>query len=318
MKGLMKRLLVFLLVGVILIVNKTKGFTPCYGKATLRMLNSTGAPKFKTSNKKIATVDTAGVITAVKAGNCKVTATVGKHVYTCRVTVKNAYSTQSLKKNFTLSANTTNGIVKFKIVNKYNHPMYIEIIGKEVKADGSNTGVSTNYNVPAKSTIYRYYQLSASTSTFLFEKRTFSYSNNGGVGRCISPNKYMGYGYSTSDYLTFANKKLGFQVSSVETEPYEDWFSKGCKVYISGNFHNSTPVNLGSTLSADLYTYIVFYKGSKPVAFATIDRFDIPKEGSGSGTIQMDHAEVDKLQDWDGSYDTYKIVSDQKSLLRVQ
>lgn len=37
MKGLMKRLLVFLLVGVILTVNKTKGFTPCYGKATLRM-----------------------------------------------------------------------------------------------------------------------------------------------------------------------------------------------------------------------------------------------------------------------------------------
>ena len=122
-------------------------------------MNSTGAPKFKTSNKKIATVDTAGVITAVKAGNCKVTATVGKHVYTCRVTVKNAYSTQSLKKNFTLSANTTNGIVKFKIVNKYNHPMYIEIIGKEVKADGSNTGVSTNYNVPAKSTIYRYLRI---------------------------------------------------------------------------------------------------------------------------------------------------------------
>lgn len=68
-------------------------------------------------------------------------------------------------------------------LNKYNHPMYMEIIGKEIKADGSNTGVSMNYNVPAKSTIYRYYKLSTPTSTFLFEKRTFSYSNNGGVGR---------------------------------------------------------------------------------------------------------------------------------------
>ena len=54
---------------IILIVNGEKGdYSTKYGKATLRVLNSTGAPTFKSSNKKIATVGTDGVVTAYNKG----------------------------------------------------------------------------------------------------------------------------------------------------------------------------------------------------------------------------------------------------------
>ena len=56
---------------------------------------------------------------AVKAGKCNIIVKVGKKKYTCKVTVRNAYSKSSLKKNFTISENTQNGIVQFRVVNKY-------------------------------------------------------------------------------------------------------------------------------------------------------------------------------------------------------
>lgn len=58
-------------------------------KATLKPSNTTDTVKWKTSNKKIATVSSKGVVKAKKKGKCTITArtTSGKKV-TCKITVK--------------------------------------------------------------------------------------------------------------------------------------------------------------------------------------------------------------------------------------
>lgn len=48
-----------------------------------------GTVKYTTSNNKVATVSSKGVVTAKKAGTVTITATVGKYKATCKVTVKN-------------------------------------------------------------------------------------------------------------------------------------------------------------------------------------------------------------------------------------
>ena len=300
---------------IILIVNGEKGdYSTKYGKATLRVLNSTGAPTFKSSNKKIATVGTDGVVTAVKAGTCNITAKIGKKTYTCKVTVKNAYSKKSLKENFKLSSKVENGFVKFTVVNKYNHPMYVDIIGKEIKADGSNSSTNFSSEVPAKATTYFWKKLSAPTSSFIFEKRTFSYTNGSGVGRYISDNQYLAYMYSTGDFLTFSSSKLGFTINEVRVEPYEGWFDSGMKVYVDGNFHNSTPISISNGYQVIAPAYIMFYNKGKIVQMVSLNTSGF----SGTGKMKMENKEVAKFTDWDGVYDNYKVVINSKSLIKVQ
>ena len=298
---------------IVLIVNSKNS---AYGKATLRILNSTGAPTFKSSNTKIATVGTDGVVTAVKAGKCNVTAKIGKKTYTCKVTVKNAYSTKSLKENFKISSKVENGVVKFTVVNKYNHPMFIEVIGTEIKADGSNSSIMFNSSVPAKATTYFYRNLSAPTSSFIFEKRTFSYTNGSGVGRCVSENKYMGYRCSSDDYLSFKSSTLGFNVDKVRVEPYEGWFDSGVKVFIDGDFHNNTPIEMSNGYVAVASSYILFYNQGELVHVTSLSNQNIYGY-SGTGVMKLENKELEKTEDWDGVYDKYKIVTNSKSLLRV-
>lgn len=304
---------------ITLIVNKPKKGTvgtAYYGTATLRILNSTGAPTFKSSNKKVATVGTDGKITAVKAGKCDITAKIGKKTYTCKVTVKNAYSKKSLKENFKVSSKVDNGFVKFTIVNKYNHPMYLEMIGTEIKADGSNSSISFSTEVPAKATTYVWRELSAPTSNFIFTKRTYSYTNGSGMGWCDSENTYLGYGYSTGDYLTFSSKKLGFNISDVRVEPYEGWFSSGVKVYIDGDFHNNTPIEMANGYKATASAYVLFYKDGKLIKVADITTMDMYNY-SGTGEMAIENKEIAEFEDWDGIYDEYKVVINSKSLLSL-
>lgn len=59
------------------------------GKSTtLKVKNSKGKIKWKSSNHKVAAVNKSGKITAKKAGTATITATVNKKNYTCIVTVK--------------------------------------------------------------------------------------------------------------------------------------------------------------------------------------------------------------------------------------
>ncbi len=68
-------------------------FTLNTGKSKkLSMQNTTGKVTWKSSNTKVATVDSNGNVKAVAAGTAKITATVGGKEYTVTVTVKNPSS----------------------------------------------------------------------------------------------------------------------------------------------------------------------------------------------------------------------------------
>lgn len=64
--------------------NLTKGST-----YTLKMKGTSKKPKWSTSNKKVATVDSNGKVTAVSKGTAFITAKIGKKKYVCKITVKN-------------------------------------------------------------------------------------------------------------------------------------------------------------------------------------------------------------------------------------
>ena len=68
-----------------------KSITLTVGKSTtLKVKNTRKKVKWKSSNSKIASVNSAGKVTGKKAGRAKITATVNKKKYTCTVTVKAA------------------------------------------------------------------------------------------------------------------------------------------------------------------------------------------------------------------------------------
>lgn len=83
-------------------LNKTKISVKTGKTYTLKVHGTTRMPKWKSSNKKVATVSKTGKVTAKKAGTAKITATIGKTRLTCTVNVKKA-STGSSKytKNYT-------------------------------------------------------------------------------------------------------------------------------------------------------------------------------------------------------------------------
>lgn len=67
-------------------------------KVTLKLVGIKGKAKWTTSNKKVATVTSKGVVKGNKAGTAKIKATVNKKTYTCTVTVKNAAKKATTKK----------------------------------------------------------------------------------------------------------------------------------------------------------------------------------------------------------------------------
>lgn len=67
-------------------LNKTKATIEVGSSVTLKVSGVPGTVKWKSSNPKVAKVSN-GKVTGVKQGSSKITATVGKNSYTCKVTV---------------------------------------------------------------------------------------------------------------------------------------------------------------------------------------------------------------------------------------
>jgi hypothetical protein len=75
---------------------------------TLKLTGASGKVKWSSSNKKIATVSSKGVVKGVKKGSCKITAKAGKKSYTCKVTVKQPVTSVKLnQKSVSLKAGKT-------------------------------------------------------------------------------------------------------------------------------------------------------------------------------------------------------------------
>ena len=70
-------------------INKTKASIYVGKTVQLKVTGTKKKVTWKSSNKKIATVTSKGKVKGVKKGTAKITATVSKKKYTCKVTVKN-------------------------------------------------------------------------------------------------------------------------------------------------------------------------------------------------------------------------------------
>lgn len=92
---------------------------------TLKVLNTKATVKWKSSNKRVATVNKKGVVKGVKAGKAVVTAQVGKKKINCNVTVKNNVSvnktsiTLDKNKSITIKATICKNVdnINFKVSN---------------------------------------------------------------------------------------------------------------------------------------------------------------------------------------------------------
>lgn len=74
-------------------INKTKYTMKKGSTYTLKITGTKKKVKWTSSNKKVATVNSKGKVTAKKKGTCTITAKIGNKKYKCKITVKNKAAT---------------------------------------------------------------------------------------------------------------------------------------------------------------------------------------------------------------------------------
>ena len=127
-------------------LSATKMTVYIYNTKALTLKNAATTVKWASSNKKIAKVNSKGVVTGVAVGTATITATCGGVKYTCKVTVKNQAVISVVGVNwYTDSAggvqpqisvkNNTNKDIKYisfyvEYKNRFGDPAYCEFAGK--------------------------------------------------------------------------------------------------------------------------------------------------------------------------------------------
>lgn len=101
-------------------LNQTNATICIGGRTTLELNGATGPVKWTTSNKKVAKVGSAGVVTGIGKGEATITATAGKTKYKCRVIVNETYganiSAVTMKRESSvLFTFTKDAVVSYKI-----------------------------------------------------------------------------------------------------------------------------------------------------------------------------------------------------------
>ncbi len=124
-------------------LNKTK-ITLVKGKSTtLKVIGNKKKIKWSTSNKKIATVNSKGKVTAKKKGAVTITAKIGSKKYKCKVTVKNPIKLNKTKvtlnkgKTYTLKVTGTKKKVTWSSSNKK-----VAIVNSKGKVTAKKKGIA--------------------------------------------------------------------------------------------------------------------------------------------------------------------------------
>lgn len=127
-------------------LNKTK-LTLDEGKSyTLKLTGTTKTVKWSTSNKKVATVSSKGIVKAIKAGTATITATVSSKKYTCKVTVKEVFNAKKAIENLSATDYSRGkGVIQI-VKNNYSFPMKLEATIVYYDSDNMMIGKSTADN----------------------------------------------------------------------------------------------------------------------------------------------------------------------------
>ena len=129
-------------------LNKNKITVPVATKQTLKVTGTKAKVKWSSSNKKVATVTSKGVVKGIKKGNCKVTATVGKKKYTCSVkvvqqTLKLNASSKTIGKGSTFALKATIKNAKSKAVVWKSSDKKIATVSSKGVVKGIKSGNAT-------------------------------------------------------------------------------------------------------------------------------------------------------------------------------
>ncbi len=153
-------------------LNATKVTTAVAKPVQLKVLNKgTKKVTWRTSNKAIATVSSTGVVKGVKAGSCKVSATVGTKKFYCAIVVQNNYVKTS--KNLLDPASYAN----VKPCDANGNP-YVKILPYSfiydkngvmtVKMGVTNLGFYSSYTVKTMKITVKYKTLTLATGRVYF------------------------------------------------------------------------------------------------------------------------------------------------------
>lgn len=282
-----------------------KNVTLIVGQTTsLRVLyNNTGKePKFKSGNKKTATVDKGGLITAKKKGTVTITVSVGKKSYKCRVKVIKKYSPKTVNKKVKISKKVENHIMEITVKNSLAVALDIHLAGYTIDASGKTT--QSQYNgiiVPANVTVRRYYDLQNDVN-FKIEKKIYQYlgcSNSKDVEAYNNSSSFV-MSYPTYNVIAFKDKKA-LTVHSIEEK--EDFFGTSLVVSYTEDY-SRIPYDSAPSYSECPYT-IVFYKNRKMVYFKDIFPALTTTDGKNTSEKNLADYGTDFTK---ADYDNYKVV----------
>ena len=286
------------------------------GHMTLKVLNTKKTVTYSSSNYGVATVDSNGVVKAVKPGKCTVTAKAGSKAYKCKVTVKSAYSySKSYIKNHVKCSfkDDKNGVIRITVKNKMSVPMFVSYWLDEAgyKSYRCYEGV-----VPAKSTIRDYIQKNKKKAKVKFYRLEVGFTGGGGPSRLNGHyDKYEGgkvFCYGSAEMQPVKTKEFSIRYSNLKLKK-EDGYHR---VYATVKIRNKLPYGVWWTIPFNAYA--LFYKKGKLVAAIELFDYDIAKRAFGfdnyyipkgfSGTVKNYRVSGLSTSWWNGKYDKVKVV----------
>lgn len=127
-------------------LNKTK-LTLDEGKSyTLKLSGTTKKPQWSTSNKKVATVSSKGVVKGISPGTATITAKVSSKKYTCKVTVKEVFNAKKAIEHLSATDYCLDTKVIQIVKNNYSFPMILNATIIYYDADNMMIGKSAASN----------------------------------------------------------------------------------------------------------------------------------------------------------------------------
>lgn len=263
----------------------------------LKVVNATGYPKYKTSNKKVASVDSKGLVKAVGAGKCTITVKVKSHKYKCKVKVTKALSKKQLKKKISASATLKDGYIIYKVSNKLNKPLKVTVYTSQCDNEGNINDNFWGITIPAKSTQKWYEQASSNVVAFKIKKIECEYT-------CHLTKSIVGELECGEAVISIPKKKAGMKIENVHKETEKGLFGEYEYLYIDGYIYNKTPFDLHTSMFECGACNIVFYKNDRIVHVEKIDN------NIGFNEEQNYHFKNHKLiiSNWDYDYDRYEVL----------
>lgn len=274
-----------------LVTGRTRDYT------NLKVLNVTGYPKYKSSNKKVAKVNSKGLVKAVGVGKCIITVKVKSKKYKCKVKVTRALSKKELLKKISVKFKMVDGYLFYDVSNKLNKPLKVTFYTSYCNNDGDINDVFFIRTIPAKSTQKWYEQLTPDMAGFKIKKVECEYTNN------ISKNFGQEFEFG-DDVISIPKKKAGIKIENVHLETIYGLFSDSKALYIDGKVYNKTPFDIHTNRYSMGKCFIVFYKNDRIVYIESIERLIGFEDGQ---NYQFKDYKLN-VSNWDYDYDRYEVI----------